>query len=111
TRSRASRTSRGQLAAHKDGERDTNVTRHRADLPFDAETNCSVHIVAVGELSETGVGRYLAKDRIFVIVPVVRAADANPTPQPLVAAGEFGSRHVHGRAVQEFIKEVANSID
>lgn len=80
-------------------------------LPFDTKPDCSADGVAVGEVFQTGVERGFAIDGVFVVVPVVAAADADAAPQSLWPGLELGAGNVDLACVEELVIEIGDAVE
>src|SRR3954471_2132151 len=93
----------------------TSAYRHRGGstqrLPVDAEAGGSLEGVAVAEIGHAGHDRSFAVDRVFVVGPIVAAAEPDLAPQPVVLVEEVDARDRHHRAVQELIVQVADAVE
>src|SRR5690554_3544144 len=67
--------------------------------------------ITVTEVVQAGFDHTLAVDRIFVVVPVVRAANAKTTPPAVVFAGKVCPRDIDTGAVQKFMVEIGYAVN
>jgi hypothetical protein len=67
--------------------------------------------MAVAKALQAGLGQRLAVERVFVVGPVVGAADSKSAPQRLVLAGQNNAGHVGRRTVVEIVIEVADTVE
>lgn len=75
------------------------------------EADIAVEGVAAADTGEVGGYRGFAEERIFVIVPVVGAADADAAAQRIVGLGQIEPGQVGDGAAGKVVIEVGDAIE
>src|SRR5690606_37891604 len=80
-------------------------------LPLHAELNITFQRIAVGEVVKAGVDQAFTVNGILVVIPVVRSAQADAAPGPVIAISKAYVCDLDLRTLKELVVEVGDAID